>query len=293
MQASADQATCDVVVVGGGTAGVVAAIQAGRLGAKTILVETGSQMGGAATVGGVNSPILFNAHGAPRIRGIGWEWVVKTVKLDNGEMPESRQHWRINAPLFAIMAEELSNKRACRSATSRHLPGSRRTRSSPIAGRSRPRRWAKRGRIHCKQLVDCTGNGAACALRPARSGMRETEIMPGSHNYTITHAIDTKKLDKAAVEKKFAEAVATGDMLASDARHGILSSLGYQAGNYVLNADNSTAEARTDTNLRGRQSVLRMLRFIRSLPGGETAQLVAMSPEVGVARNLPGERGIR
>jgi ribulose 1,5-bisphosphate synthetase/thiazole synthase len=46
LSATADQKSCDVLVVGGGSAGVVAAIQAGRLGAKTILVEAGAQMGG-------------------------------------------------------------------------------------------------------------------------------------------------------------------------------------------------------------------------------------------------------
>lgn len=276
-----DEVDCDVLVVGGGTAGVVAAIQAGRLGGKTILVEAGSQMGGAATVGGVNSPILFNAHGAQRIKGIGWEWIIRTVRLDDGAMPESRQHWRINAPLFAIVAEELLREAGVEI---RYFEAP--SRIEPVA--EAPRQWKVTSSamgaartIRCKQLVDCTGNGAVCALAGAER-MREAEIMPGTLNYTIKHAINLRQLDKAAVEKQFAEAVTQGEMLESDARHGIVSSLGYQAGNYVYDADNSTAEARTDTNLRGRQSVLRMLRFIRSLPGGETAQLVAMSPEVGV-----------
>jgi hypothetical protein len=277
----ADEVDCDVLVVGGGTAGVVAAIQAGRLGGKTVLVEAGSQMGGAATVGGVNSPILFNAHGAQRIKGIGWEWIIKTVRLDDGAMPESRQHWRINAPLFAIVAEELLRQAGVEiryfEAPSRIEPAAqapyRWTVTTSAMGATRT--------IRCKQIVDCTGNGAVCALAGAER-MREAEIMPGTLNYTIKHAINLRKLDKAAIEKQFAEAVAKGEMLESDAIHGIIISLGYQAGNYVYDADNSTAKARTDTNLRGRQSVLRMLRFIRSLPGGETAQLVAMSPEVGV-----------
>jgi hypothetical protein len=42
-----------------------------------------------------------------RIKGIGWEWIIKTVQLDDGAMPGSQEHWRINAPLFAIIAEEL------------------------------------------------------------------------------------------------------------------------------------------------------------------------------------------
>ncbi len=37
--------TTDVLIVGGGTAGTIAAIQAGRAGAKTVLIECGSQLG--------------------------------------------------------------------------------------------------------------------------------------------------------------------------------------------------------------------------------------------------------
>lgn len=279
--AVADPKSCDVLVVGGGSAGVVAAIQAGRLGAKTILVEAGAQMGGTTTIGGVNSPIQFSAHGAQRIKGIGWEWIIKTVQLDDGAMPGSQEHWRINAPLFAIVAEELLRQAGVEiryyEAPSSVAP----TPQGPLNWTVTTAAMGETRTILCKQLIDCTGNGAVCALAGAER-MREPEIMPGSINYTIKHKIDLAKLDRAAVEKKFAEAVAKGEMLESDARHGILSSLGYQAGNYVYDADNSTAEARTDTNLRGRQSVLRMLRFIRSLPGGETAQLVSLFPEVGV-----------
>ena len=51
----------DVLVVGGGSAGHVAAIQAGRLGAKTVLLERNSQLGGTTTTGGVCFPGLFHA----------------------------------------------------------------------------------------------------------------------------------------------------------------------------------------------------------------------------------------
>jgi len=61
----------DVVVVGGGTAGTVAAIQAARAGAKAVLIERGSQLGGTTTVGGVTFPGLFHAWGTQIISGIG------------------------------------------------------------------------------------------------------------------------------------------------------------------------------------------------------------------------------
>ena len=63
----------DVVVAGGGPAGVVAAIQAGRAGATTLLVEKNGMLGGTMTVAGVNYPAHFFAWGKPVIGGIGWE----------------------------------------------------------------------------------------------------------------------------------------------------------------------------------------------------------------------------
>ena len=44
----------DVVVVGGGIAGVAAAVSAARKGAKTLLLEKQIALGGLATVGLIN-----------------------------------------------------------------------------------------------------------------------------------------------------------------------------------------------------------------------------------------------
>ncbi len=47
--------TCDVLVVGGGTAGASAALFSARQGKKTVLLEMNRQLGGSATVGGVST----------------------------------------------------------------------------------------------------------------------------------------------------------------------------------------------------------------------------------------------
>ena len=85
---SDDPQEADVIVVGGGTAGTIAAIQAARAGAKIVLVELGSQLGGTTTVGGVAFPGLFHAWGKQIISGIGWELVKQTVAMDGGELPD-------------------------------------------------------------------------------------------------------------------------------------------------------------------------------------------------------------
>lgn len=69
----------DVLVVGGGSAGTIAAIQAGRTGAKTMVMERASYLGGMTTRGGVCFPGLFDAWGKQIIAGIGWELVSECV----------------------------------------------------------------------------------------------------------------------------------------------------------------------------------------------------------------------
>ena len=104
----------DVLIIGGGTAGTIAALQSARLGQQTALIESGSQLGGVTTTGGVSFPGLFHAWGKQVIAGIGWELVSKAVDLDTGKMPDfsipPARHWwhqiRTNDPVYAVLAEE-------------------------------------------------------------------------------------------------------------------------------------------------------------------------------------------
>jgi FAD dependent oxidoreductase len=71
----------DVVVVGGGTAGVIAGIAAARTGARTLLVEQYGTLGGVLTLGmslkGVN-----DAEGRKALGGIGEELIVKARAMN-------------------------------------------------------------------------------------------------------------------------------------------------------------------------------------------------------------------
>ncbi len=65
----------DVVVVGGGMAGVGAAVAAGRAGAKTMLIENTSALGGLATMGLVNIPLDFCS-------GLGNEFFTRLTEMN-------------------------------------------------------------------------------------------------------------------------------------------------------------------------------------------------------------------
>lgn len=71
----------DVVVVGGGPAGVVAAIAAARHGAKTLLVERYGYLGGMLTAAGVGPQMTFHAGEIQVVRGIADEIICRLQEL--------------------------------------------------------------------------------------------------------------------------------------------------------------------------------------------------------------------
>ena len=252
--AGAIETDTDVLVVGGGTAGTIAAIQAGRAGAKTLLVEQGSQLGGTMTVGGVAFPGLFHAWGKQVIAGIGWDLVRQTVELDGGRLPDFAkpfppgQHWvhqvLINPFLYMALAEE-----ACREAGVEVCYY-----EFPLAIEQTSNGWrvevvgpGTRRIVTCKQLIDCTG-GADIVGMIGLKRLREDDTQPGSMLFKMGDAF------RAGRERL--EAV------------------------YVHGADSSSSVTRTRANLAGRRSVLEHLREQRKR-GNATARLAQLQPEAG------------
>jgi len=281
--------TCDVVVVGGGSAGVPAAVQSGTAGAKTVLLETAHQVGGNTTTGGVNFPGLFHAWGKQIISGAGWDIVTNSVALDGGKLPDftkptGRRHYLhqvlINIPLYVALSEEaLVNA----GVTIKYH-------TAPTSIVSAKGGWivttvavGETRKIHCKQIVDCTGNGAVAGILGLER-MQGEERQPGSFVYRIQPNANLSKIDSKMLQQRYKEALKSGAVHRNDTRWGIMSFLkgGGNTANYVEGADNSTSDLRTETNIRGRQSMLRMLRFFKSVPGLENVKLLSMSAEVGI-----------
>lgn len=280
----------DVLVVGGGTAGTIAALQAARAGAKTMLLEMGSQLGGTTTTGGVNFPGLFHAWGKQVIAGIGWDLVEKTVALNSGTMPDftrtdlrhSALQVRINGQLYAALAEE-----ACLDAGI-----SLGYYQFPLAVEATGKGWTLdvvgkgvRYPLACRQLIDCTG-GADVVGMIGLERLREETIQPGTLAFRLG-GYDVKKLDAKEIQRRYLKALDDGELEEGDYSHARGSFMGFLGGGgknaqHIFGADSSTAVTKTQANVAGRRSLLRLLRFVRSLPGCEDARIEEMMQETAV-----------
>ena len=277
----------DILVVGGGTAGVIAAIQAARAGCSTVLVENGNQLGGTISTGGVAFPGLFYAWGKQIISGIGWELVTGAVTMDDGVMPDfsvptGKQHWkhqvRLNGCLYALLAEEKCLEAGVQI----------RYYETPVAVRFKAGNWEVETigkgchtKIVCNQLIDCTGNASVTSLAGFKV-LREQETQPGTLNFKIG-GYDYSSLDLKMISEKYNQEVKTGKLTKEEflSIEGLLRSAGDNV-QHIAGADSTTSESHTLANINGRTSLLKILRFLRSLPGCEKIKLVNMQPETAV-----------
>jgi len=170
----------DVLVAGGGMAGIAAAIASGRGGAKTLLIEKAGWLGGMGITGATGLHSFFNifdAHpGAERMRvvaGIAQDLVDRVQKLGGGfghaRMERGGDFLSMITPAepetFKLAAFQL-----CREAGVELLlhtvVDQVRSSDGHVDGVVV---WNKAGRalIHAKQYVDCTGDGDLAAYAGA------------------------------------------------------------------------------------------------------------------------------
>jgi hypothetical protein len=286
--ASARILNADVLVIGGGTAGTIAAIQAGRLGAQTILVESGSQLGGTTTTAGVDFPGLFHAWGKQVIAGIGWELVTETVKLNSDELPDftkptGSQHWRhqvrICGALYAALAEEACVKAGVQL---RYYESPTTVVPTPTGWRVRLVGKGTEVEVTTKQLIDCTGNAAVVGLA-GLPRLREKVAQPGTLIYRLG-GWDPATVDVERLQAKLVAATKAGEIKVTDARGNMAGFLrnGGENAMHVSGADSSTSEAHTATNIQGRQSLLRMMRFLKQEPAFGLLHVERLQAETGV-----------
>jgi NADPH-dependent 2,4-dienoyl-CoA reductase/sulfur reductase-like enzyme len=284
----------DVAIIGGGTAGVVAATQAARAGAAALLVEKEGVLGGTMVTAAVNAPASFVAWDRQVIAGIGWELVRRTLEETGHSVAEALvcksstgiRHVTIDRAVFAALADEAVLTAGATLLLHTMLASARldgdawrlelctKTGLQPAAARV---------------LIDCTGDANAVTLAGLEVD-RSPALQPGTLVMRLG-GYDPAKLDCAAIQAAFDAEVAHGRLKRSDTgwHNGRVEPLlRGRGGNcvHVHGIDGSTSEGKTAAEVEARRVMLRLMRFFRAQPGLGDFHVTFFAAECGIRETV-------
>ena len=304
----------DVVVVGGGPAGIMAASSAARAGCSTLLIERYGFLGGAGTAGGLSTFCGLHArtYGADVrvIRGLADDLLSRLVKLDGLNAPHLTIADGIAAQAFDISAYKIAADELVTGAGARILFHAMAVgvvmKNPEISGASAPDisridavliesksgRQAVRGRF----FIDASGDGdlAYWAGVPWEKAPPIDGMMYPSLMFRI-NAVDVAKAGPApwrTVERLMEEAEAAGTHtfprkkpIVRPQRNPLewranLTQLKRADGGAI---DGTNVDELTRGELTGRQQALDAFTFIRDrTPGFEDSYIVDIAPQIGI-----------
>lgn len=287
------KAEYSAVVIGGGTAGVVAAVQLGRAGARTLLIEKNGILGGTMTVGGVSLPGLFHAWGEQVVAGIGWELVSRCVSEDGGALPDfsdyRRPHYLLQIPINPWLYAALCDDALLEAGVDilLHSMPARLTQDSE-------RGWTvtvcTKGGLRdvvAAVVVDATGDANAASLAGVSVSVPE-QYQPATLKCR-TSGYDPDRLDIDAINAAFESEVLAGRLESTDAswKSGTpdvgpwLRAFGGGT-SHVAHRSVRHSDGRTTLELEARKRLLRLYRFLSRQPGLENLTVEHVSAECGV-----------
>jgi hypothetical protein len=287
----------DLAIIGGGTAGVCAAVQAARAGSRTLLVERSSRLGGTIVNSGIPAPGLFHAFGRQVIAGIGWDLVVAAMAEGGGKMPDFTDLSRgihahqpvIDPYLYAALCDEAVLG-----------SGADLLLHTMLAGvTARDEGWTitlcgKEGlhKVTVAELIDCTGDASAVALAGAPV-VKPAECQPATLCCHLS-GYRLEDLDLPALDAAFAAAVARGELSAPDACWNAerpqvspwLRKRGMNANHLEAGVEAATSPGRTALEIAGRRAIRRLTAWLRRQPGLADLRVDTVYPEVGVRETV-------
>ncbi len=290
----------DVVVVGGGPAGIAAAMAASRNGARTLLIEQRGFLGGMATVALVPAFCPYSDKEKAVIRGIGLELLDRMKSACTPEFQQEYRDWLDWVPIDvealkrvyddAVMEsgiDVLFHTFACgvdMDMDHKHIKG------IYIVNKS------GRSYVRCRYVIDASGDAdiAAMAGVPFQKGGDDGVLQPGTMCYLLTQ-VDRKRFlqyvqesgDTPQIPLAVARAQEQGDLppgrkdvsgfaWVSDTMVGV--NFGH-----VFGVDGTKAEDLTRAAIEGRRLVEVQARFLRSyVPGFEHAHVTTTGEQIGI-----------
>ncbi|HUW36199.1 MAG TPA: FAD-dependent oxidoreductase [Rhodocyclaceae bacterium] len=292
----------EVVVVGGGPAGIAAAAAAGRQGRKTLLIERYGFLGGMGTAAGVTNfcGLHANVHGEHKrvVHGVADELLERIDKLDGLNPPHLSFRNMIQAQAYDISAYKIAADELLASHGVNilfHALGvgavAANGRIEAILVETKEGRCAVRGEC----FIDCSGDGdlSAWAGAPFEKGDGQGNMLYPSMMFRIS-GVDPERAGRAweTIPKLMAEAVAKGTH--TFPRKGAIvrpqkNPIEWRANMTQLkNADGLALDA-TDARqlsrgeIEGRRQAWDVFQFVRqAVPGFEHAYIVEIGPQLGV-----------
>jgi len=280
------QTPYDVIVVGGGTAGVVAAIQAGRAGARTLLVEKNGILGGTITIAGINAPAHFFAWGRQVIGGIGWELVRRTLEETGETVSETADFPLIDKSIFAALCDTAVLEAGVEVLL--HAMPAVVTRAEDAWTLTVCTKLGLRT-FNTLVLIDATGDANLVELA-GFNVIRPDITQPATLQMECT-GYDPNTLDYPALAKAAELAVAAGELKNTDVSwygsdpEAFLRRYGRNA-NHLRAPRAETSEGRSAAEIEARQAMLRMFRFFRKQPGLEQFRVASSCAEVGIRETI-------
>jgi hypothetical protein len=301
----------EVVVVGGGPAGIAAAVAAGRAGRSTLLVERYGFLGGAGTAAGLSTfcGLHANVHGEHRrvIRGVCDDVIERLERRKALREPHLSVQKRIQAQAYdisayKIVADELVLEAKAKLMFHAFAVGAVKSADDAIEAiivETKSGRRAVRGRM----FIDCSGDGdlAAWAGAPYEVGDGKGNMLYPSTMYRIS-GVDPAKAGEAwdRIPRLMEEAERSGRRFPR--RKPIVrpqpNPIEWRANLTQIRNPDGTAVSGIDADqltygeIEGRRQCWDTFEFIRgSAPGFERAYIVEIAPQIGIreTRRVRGE----
>ncbi len=299
----------DIVVLGGGPAGIAAAVAAARAGRRTLLIERYGFLGGMGTAAGVTNfcGLHANVHGEMHrvVQGVASDLLARIDRLGGLNAPHL-----ILGKIFAQAYDTAAYKIAADDLLVAHkvdilfhalgagVVMHDETRIAVLLVETKAGRQAIRADI----FIDCSGDGdlAAWAGAPFEVGDREGHMLYPSMMFRL-NGIDPERAGEAwktipALMEK-AEAAGTHQFprkaaIVRPQRSGIEWRVNFTQ---LARADGSAINGiepddLTRGEIEGRRQAVEAFAFLRTVPGFEKSYIVDLPPQLGIreTRRLVG-----
>ena len=291
----------DVVVLGGGPAGIAAAVAAAQAGRSTLLVERYGFLGGMGTAAGVTNfcGLHANVHGEIRqvVHGVAADLLTRIDALGGLNAPHALFGKTVaqayDTPAYKIAADQLMQAAGVQllfHALAAGVVMDAPDRIGALLVETKSGRRAVLGRA----FVDASGDGdlAAWAGVPYDKGDGAGNFLYPSTMFRI-NGVDPQRAGKAweTIPRLMLQAQAEGrhrfprkTPIVRPQKSGIewrvnLTQLANERGDAL---DGTDADELTQAELQGRRQIASVAGFLREVPGFEQSYIVDIAPQVGI-----------